>query len=66
MDVANEIDEDKAEEDDFEDDSEKILDLKYPENNETFSSRIIVDAYDQNSVRRIHKGCDEVFSKNFC
>ena len=56
MDVANEIDEDKAEEDDFEDDSEKILDLKYPENNETFSSRIVVDAYDQNSVRRIHKG----------
>ena len=59
MDVANEIDEDKAAEnmENLEDlDSDKILDLKYPENNETFSSRIVVDAYDQNSVRRIHKG----------
>ena len=51
--ILDEIKDDEKE--DFEEKLDELIDLKYPDNNAK-TSRVVVDAYEQNSVKRLHKG----------
>ena len=51
--ILDEIKDDDKE--DFEEKFNELIDLKYPDNNAK-TSRVVVDAYEQNSVKRLHKG----------